>query len=43
MTTIRDALSQFLAERGEGNRRSMSSPFMAIDLFGKYLGKAIHR
>ncbi len=37
MTTIRDALSQFLAEAGEGNRRSMSSPFMVIDLFGKYL------
>ena len=37
MTTIRDALSGFLSETGEGNRRSMSSPFMVIDLFGKYL------
>ena len=37
MITIREALSQFLAETGEGNRRSMSSPFMIVDLFGKYL------
>ena len=37
MTTIRDALSQFLTETGEGNRRSMSSPFMVIDLFRKSL------
>ena len=37
MTTIRDALKKFLSETGEGNRRSMSSPFMIIDLFGKYL------
>ncbi len=37
MTTIRDTLSQFLAETGEGNRRSMSSPFMVIDLFSQYL------
>ena len=37
MTSISDALSQFLAEIGEGNRRSMSSPFKVIELFGKYL------
>ncbi len=37
MTTIRDALKKFLSETGEGNRRSMSSPFMVIDLFGEYL------
>ncbi len=37
MTTIRSTLSQFLAETGEGNRRSMSSPAMVIGLFGKYL------
>lgn len=37
MTTIRDALEKFLAETGEGNPRSMSSPAMIIDLFGKYL------
>ncbi len=37
MTTIRDAVNKFLSETGEGNRRSMSSPFMIIDLFGKYL------
>ncbi len=42
MTTIRDALSQFLSETGEGNRRSMSSPFMVIDLFGKYLDEYGH-
>ncbi len=42
MTTIRDALSQFLAETGEGNRRSMSSPFMVVDLFGKYLDEYGH-
>ncbi|MBI3833995.1 MAG: hypothetical protein HY287_06660, partial [Planctomycetes bacterium] len=27
MPTIREALNQFLAEVGEGNRGSMSSPF----------------
>lgn len=37
MTTIRNALRQFLAETGEGNPRSMSSPAMIIDLFGMYL------
>ena len=37
MITIRDALRQFLAETSEGNPRSMSSPAMIIDLFGKYL------
>lgn len=37
MTAIRHALKKFLAEIGEGNRRSMSSPFMIIDLFGMYL------
>jgi len=37
MITIRDALKQFLADTGEGNRRSMSSPFNIIDLFGTYL------
>jgi hypothetical protein len=37
MTTIRDALKEFLATTGEGNRHSMSSPFMIIDLFGRYL------
>lgn len=37
MPTIRDTLKQFLAETGEGNRRSMSSPVMIIDLFGMYL------
>ncbi len=37
MMTIRDVLKKFLAETGEGNRRSMSSPFMIIDLFGMYL------
>lgn len=37
MPTIRDALKTFLAETGEGNRGSMSSPFRLIDLFGKYL------
>ncbi len=37
MITIRNALRQFLAETGEGNPRSMSSPAMIIDLFGKYL------
>ncbi len=42
MTTIRDALSGFLSETGEGNRRSMSSPFMVIDLFGKYLDEYGH-
>ena len=42
MTTIRDALSQFLAETGEGNRRSMSSPFMVIDLFSKCIDEYGH-
>ena len=42
MITIRDALKQFLATTGEGNRRSMSSPFMIIDLFGKYLNDYGH-
>jgi hypothetical protein len=37
MTTIRDALKEFLSETGEGNHRSMSSPFMVIDLFRKSL------
>ncbi len=37
MITIRGALRQFLAETGEGNPRSMSSPAMIIDLFRKYL------
>ncbi len=37
MTTIRDALNKFLSETGGGNPRSMSSPAMIIDLFGKYL------
>ena len=37
MPTIRDALKKFLGETGEGNRRSMLSPFRIIDLFGKYL------
>ena len=37
MITIRNTLRQFLAETGEGNRRSMSSPYMIIDLFGTYL------
>ena len=37
MMTIRDALKTFLAETGEGNRRSMASPFTIIDLFGTYL------
>ena len=38
MSTIRDMLKEFLAETGEGNRRSMSSPFMIIDLFGRRAG-----
>jgi hypothetical protein len=42
LTSIRDALSRFLADTGEGNRRSMSSPFMVIDLFGKYLDEYGH-
>jgi len=42
MTTIRDALSQFLGETGEGNRRSMSSPFMVIDLFSMCLNEYAH-
>ena len=37
MTSIRDALSEFLAEAGEGKRRSMSPPSRVIDLFGTYL------
>ena len=37
MSTIRDTLRQFLTETGGGNPRSMSSPAMIIDLFGKYL------
>lgn len=37
MITIRDELRRFLAETGEGNPRSMASPAMIIDLFGKYL------
>lgn len=40
MTAIRDALNEFLAETGEGNRRSMSSPCMVMDLFGKYFDEA---
>ena len=42
MITIRDALKEFLAETGEGNRRSMSSPFMIIDLFGTCLDEYAH-
>ena len=42
MTTIRDALSQFLSETDEGNRRSMSSPFMVIDLFSKCIDEYGH-
>ena len=42
MTSIRDAFGQFLDEAGEGNRRSMSSPFMVIDLFGTYLDEYGH-
>ncbi len=42
MITIRDALSEFLSETGEGNRRSMSSPFMVIDLFRKSLDEYGH-
>ena len=42
MITIRNTLRQFLAETGEGNRRSMSSPFMIIDLFGVYLDNSGH-
>ncbi len=37
MITIRKTLKKFLAETGEGNPRSMSSPHMVIDLFGMYL------
>ena len=37
MTAIRDTLKEFLAATGEGNRRSTSSPFTIIDLFGMYL------
>jgi len=37
MITIRDTLRQFLVATGEGNRRSMSSPFTIIDLFSTYL------
>ncbi len=37
MVTIRDTLRRFLAETGEGNRRSMSSPLTIIDLFSTYL------
>jgi len=42
MITIRDVLKEFIAETGEGNRRSMSSPFMIIDLFGTYLDEYGH-
>ena len=42
MITIRDTLKKFLAETGEGNRGSMSSPFMVIDLFGRYLDNYGH-
>ena len=42
MTTIRDALSQFLDDTDEGNRRSMSSPFMVIDLFRNSLDEYGH-
>jgi hypothetical protein len=37
MITIRNTLTQFLAETGEGNRRSMASPFAVIELFADYL------
>ena len=37
MITVRDTLRQFLTETGGGNPRSMSSPAMIIELFGKYL------
>ncbi len=44
MTTIRNALSGFASETAEGNRRSMSSPFMVIELFGKSLDEyGVHR
>ncbi|MCH9035148.1 MAG: hypothetical protein IID42_11720 [Planctomycetes bacterium] len=42
MTTIRIELGRFLSETGEGNRRSMSSPFMVIDLFSRYLDEYGH-
>ena len=42
MTSIRDALNGFLVETGEGNRRSMSSPFMVIDLFSKCIDEYGH-
>ena len=42
MISIRDALSEFLSKTGEGNRRSMSSPFMVIELFEQYLDESAH-
>lgn len=37
MATISAALDQFLADVGEGNRKSMHSPWSIIDLFRHYL------
>lgn len=37
MTTISDALDHFLAEIGEGNRKTMHSPCSIMDLFQHYL------
>lgn len=42
MTTIRDTLKKFLADTGEGNPRSMSSPSMVIKLFGNCLDEYAH-
>ena len=42
MLSIRECLQQFLSETGEGNRRSASSPFSIIDLFGRYLDGYAH-
>lgn len=42
MPTIREALKQFLAETGEGNPGSMSSPSRIIDLFSRYLDNYGH-
>ncbi len=37
MSTIRDALKNFLVETGEGNPRSTSSPASIMELFASYL------
>ena len=42
MATILDTLAQFLAETGEGNRNSSSSPASIIELFTMYLDSYGH-